>query len=143
MWVLRLQPGAQLTLPPTNHAETIRTLYSLRGSLTIEGETLEQEGAVLRSTEALDISAGDEGAFALILQGRPIGAPVYQRGPFVANSREELIEAFTPTSVASSAHGDMKPMLQLRLLKRGGLPATPMARSVARPTNWDPGGLHL
>ena len=44
----------------------------------------------------------------------------------------------TPTSVASSAHGDMKPMLQLRLLKRGGLPATPMARSVARPTNWDP-----
>ncbi|PKZ22814.1 pirin family protein [Corynebacterium amycolatum] len=94
VWVLRLQPGAQLTLPPTNYAETIRTLYSLRGSLTIEGETLVQEGAVLRSTEALDISAGDEGAFALILQGRPIGAPVYQHGPFVANSREELVEAF-------------------------------------------------
>ncbi|MFK3614851.1 pirin-like C-terminal cupin domain-containing protein [Corynebacterium amycolatum] len=49
---------------------------------------------MLRSTEALDISAGDEGAFALILQGRPIGAPVYQHGPFVANSREELVEAF-------------------------------------------------
>lgn len=49
---------------------------------------------MLRSTEALDISAGDEGSFALILQGRPIGAPVYQHGPFVANSREELIEAF-------------------------------------------------
>lgn len=94
VWVLRLQPGAQLTLPPTNHAETIRTLYSPRGSLTIEGETLEQEGAVLRSTEPLDISAGNDGAFALILQGRPIGAPVYQHGPFVANSREELIEAF-------------------------------------------------
>ena len=63
MWVLRLQPGAQLTLPPINHAEAIRTLYSLRGSLTIEGEMLEQEGAVLRSTEPLDISAGDMGSF--------------------------------------------------------------------------------
>lgn len=94
VWVLRLSPGAHLTLPATKGTETIRMLYSLEGALNVDGEDLVQQAASLRAAEPLDVAAGADGAFALVLQGRPIGAPVVQHGPFVANSREELLEAF-------------------------------------------------
>jgi hypothetical protein len=38
--------------------------------------------------------AGNEGAEALMLQGRPIGEPVAQHGPFVMNDQAGIIQAF-------------------------------------------------
>ena len=37
---------------------------------------------------------GNQPSEVLILQGRPIGEPVVQHGPFVMNSREEIQQAF-------------------------------------------------
>ena len=38
------------------------------------------------------VNQGDPAEF-LLLQGRPIGAPVFQMGPFVMNSAEEIQQA--------------------------------------------------
>nr|MBP9069319.1 pirin family protein [Bacteroidia bacterium] len=40
------------------------------------------------------LTAGEEGASILILQGKPIGEPVIQYGPFVMNTKEEINQAF-------------------------------------------------
>jgi quercetin 2,3-dioxygenase len=50
--------------------------------------------AVLRVDEPVTISGGGHGAEALVLQGRPIGEPVAQYGPFVMNEQREIEQAF-------------------------------------------------
>jgi hypothetical protein len=40
------------------------------------------------------LEAGDEVCELLLLQGRPIGKPVVQHGPFVMNTRSEIERAF-------------------------------------------------
>jgi redox-sensitive bicupin YhaK (pirin superfamily) len=70
-----------------------------------EGELLIGEGAektpipalstaLLTDGEALEVSAGTEGARFLLVSGKPLGEPVAWRGPIVMNSDEELREAF-------------------------------------------------
>jgi len=51
-------------------------------------------GAVAADAEALTLTAGAQGAEVLVLQGRPIGEPVVQYGPFVMNTRSEIEQAF-------------------------------------------------
>ena len=52
-------------------------------------------GAVLRTDDPVGVTAGTEGAEVLILQGRPIGEPVAQYGPFVMNDRDGIEQAFS------------------------------------------------
>jgi quercetin 2,3-dioxygenase len=103
IWHLQLDPGAICELPPTRGPDTVRVLYLFEGSsLTIsgDGDGAETEtigastGAVLRPGSAPRLQAGDDGAAVLVLQGRPIGAPVAQYGPFVMNTEAEIRQAF-------------------------------------------------
>jgi len=41
----------------------------------------------------VEVVAGDAGAEFLMLQGRPIGEPVAQHGPFVMNTQAEIMQA--------------------------------------------------
>jgi redox-sensitive bicupin YhaK (pirin superfamily) len=94
IWLIRLAPGASYDLPPALEG-TNRTLYCFRGDdITVEGTAVEEDTGV-RLDPALSATLANRGApaEALLLQGRPIGAPVFQMGPFVMNSPEELRQA--------------------------------------------------
>jgi hypothetical protein len=95
IWTIRMHPGARWTLPRAAPGLN-RTLYFFRGtSLTIAGALLDQRGAVaLRSDADVALENGNEVGELLLLQGRPIGEPVVQHGPFVMNTRSEIERAF-------------------------------------------------
>jgi redox-sensitive bicupin YhaK (pirin superfamily) len=94
IWLIRLAPGARFDLPPA-HAGTNRTLYSFAGDdLIVASTPVEIDTAVrLDPTATAPIENRGAPAQILMLQGRPIGAPVFQLGPFVMNSAEELRQA--------------------------------------------------
>lgn len=95
VWHLHLDPGTTLALPPATSEQTIRTLYVFDGDGVQIGDThlARDSGSVLKSTLPTTLhSAG--GADCLVLQGRPIGEPVAQQGPFVMNDEAGLRQAF-------------------------------------------------
>jgi redox-sensitive bicupin YhaK (pirin superfamily) len=97
IWHLRLAADARWTLPPTGHPDTVRTLYVFgQGALRIgNSEVGAGHAAVLRGDVPVEVvddtGAGTE---ALVLQGRPIGEPVVQYGPFVMNDRQGIQRAY-------------------------------------------------
>jgi hypothetical protein len=95
IWTLALEAGATWTLPPASHASTVRMLFFFRGtSLELGSETIRANAAmVVRSDVAIPLAAGLDGCELLLLQGRPIGEPVVQHGPFVMNTRAEIQRA--------------------------------------------------
>lgn len=95
IWVITMEPGATWTLPPAK-AGSNRTLYAFRGAgVSIDGrEVATGQGASLRPDVEATIVNGDAEAELLLLQGRPIGEPVAQYGPFVMNTEEEIRQAF-------------------------------------------------
>lgn len=73
--------------------------YAFEGAVAIgageEARTLEsQEIAVLGGGDLLALRAGDAGARLILVAGRPLREPVARHGPFVMNTREELMQAF-------------------------------------------------
>lgn len=53
-----------------------------------------QEMAVLGGGELLQLRAGAGGARLILVAGRPLREPVMRHGPFVMNTRQELMQAF-------------------------------------------------
>jgi redox-sensitive bicupin YhaK (pirin superfamily) len=95
IWTLKLEPGARVTLPAARPG-TNRKLYFFRGSsLKINGfELTEKHAAELRADAAATLENGASEGELLLLQGRPIGEPVVQSGPFVMNTRTEIQQAY-------------------------------------------------
>ena len=95
IWSIRMAAGSTCTLPPARHPEAARTLYLFRGpGATIGGRAVAgKTAALVRSDVELTLQASDGACELLLLQGRPIGEPVVQQGPFVMNTREEIQRA--------------------------------------------------
>ena len=95
IWTLRMEPGAGFQLPPAVLAGTQRTLYFFKGaSAMVGGRTVEGPVAItLDAGVEVAIAAGDTVCEFLLLQGRPIGEPVAQYGPFVMNTQQEIAQA--------------------------------------------------
>ena len=96
IWTLRMAPGARWTLPAAAGHTTRRQLYFFKGaSVSVAGQAVHQPGAIeLRAQAAVELVNGPEEAEFLLLQGRPIGEPVAQHGPFVMNTDAEIRQAF-------------------------------------------------
>jgi redox-sensitive bicupin YhaK (pirin superfamily) len=96
IWHLRLAPGARFSLPAAAGPETARVLY------VFEGETLQvadvsvgnDTGVVVRADVPVSLTAGPAEVDVLVLQGRPLGEPVAQYGPFVMNTEAQIQQAF-------------------------------------------------
>ena len=95
IWTIDMEPGATFTLPAAA-AGLSRNLYFYKGdSVQVAAEALSpNHRAKVDSHLPLRLKAGAESCHLLLLQGRPIGEPVVQHGPFVMNSREEIRQAF-------------------------------------------------
>lgn len=83
------------TLPEGHNAFA----YVFEGGLTVgQGEdarpVARQELAVLGGGELLQLQADAEGARLILVAGRPLREPVMRHGPFVMNTRQELMQAF-------------------------------------------------
>jgi redox-sensitive bicupin YhaK (pirin superfamily) len=96
IWTLAMEAGASFILPPAAGQSTVRTLYFFRGpGMRVAGSPLAAHSVIaLRSDAAVRLEAGEGDCDLLLLQGRPIGEPIVQHGPFVMNSRAEIQRAF-------------------------------------------------
>jgi len=93
IWTLKLDAGASWTLPAAR-AGSNRILYVFAGAATIAGKPIKAPtGVQVKPDVAIAIEAQAETEI-LVLQGRPIGEPVAQHGPFVMNTRQEIQQAF-------------------------------------------------
>ncbi len=93
VWMIRLPAGAGWTLPAAAPGLN-RTLYFYEGDqLTVDGQVIGNYNAVdLDSARDVPLTAGPGDCELVMLQGRPINEPVFQHGPFVMNTREEIQE---------------------------------------------------
>ena len=94
VWVITMEPGARLVLP-TASEQANRSMYYYEGNgLSMDGENISTDQMVMtRANEETTIKNGDQVSKLLFLQGRPIGEPVAQYGPFVMNTNQEIQEA--------------------------------------------------
>ena len=96
IWTIKMAPGARWTLPAAGGPTTRRQLYFFKGrDVKIDGQAVDHPAAIeLRAMQSVALANGNEPSEFLLLQGRPIGEPVAQYGPFVMNTRQELQQAF-------------------------------------------------
>ncbi len=97
---LHFAPGASFeqALPAGHNA----FVYVYRGSVAVDAgngtatSVPVQRMAVLangKDTDGVRLRAGDEGARALLIAGKPLNEPIAQHGPFVMNSNAEIFQA--------------------------------------------------
>jgi quercetin 2,3-dioxygenase len=93
IWTLRMAPGASFMLPTAQGQGTRRQLYFFKGQeVMVSDRAVAEHGAIeLRADQAVQlVNSGAVEAEFLMLQGRPIGEPVVQYGPFVMNTEAEI-----------------------------------------------------
>jgi redox-sensitive bicupin YhaK (pirin superfamily) len=95
-----IEPGARLNVPWNRDFNALVYVLSGRGSVGPVGHPIQQgQLAVLGPGDRISVAADrtqDSNRPALevlLLGGKPIREPVFQYGPFVMNSKSELIQA--------------------------------------------------
>ncbi len=96
-----LEPGAELVLPWPREFNALAYALSGRGTVGPDARPFHTgQLAAFGAGDTLVVraDASQESRHAaldvLILGGRPIGEPVYAHGPFVMNTRAEIVQAF-------------------------------------------------
>jgi len=96
VYTVKMEACANWTLPKTS-SEANRSVFFYKGStIKLEGQTISVNHVLeLEAGENIAFQNGNEEAYFLILEGKPIGEPVAQHGPFVMNTQEEIREAMS------------------------------------------------
>lgn len=95
IYLIRMEPGASISLPAVS--ETLnRNLYFFAGQeITVGDRTIPVSNRIkLAGDQDMTIQNGSVGSQMLLLAGEPIQEPVYQYGPFVMTTRQEILQAF-------------------------------------------------
>ena len=92
---LHLAPGARFDHPlPVAHNAFV---YVYRGELDAAGTTIERQRMAIFSnapgSDGIRLTAGAQGAKAILIAGQPLNEPIAQYGPFVMNTQQELMQA--------------------------------------------------
>lgn len=95
IWMISMEPHARFKIPATENGVN-RAIYAWEGGNFWLNETqvATMHQARMQPGEEVLLSNGEKASKFLFLQGKPIGEPVVQYGPFVMNSREEIQQAF-------------------------------------------------
>jgi redox-sensitive bicupin YhaK (pirin superfamily) len=90
-----MDAGTRFSLPAAAGESTNRVLYVFDGAgLEVEGVAIAAStGVVVDAGRSLELTAAGQ-VEILMLQGRPLGEPVAQYGPFVMNTQAEIQQAF-------------------------------------------------
>ncbi len=92
-----LQPGTQWQVAlPEGHSAFAYVFegQALLGDAEDARSVGQHELAVLGAGDTLPLQAGAQGARLILVAGRPLREPVVRHGPFVMNTRQELMQAF-------------------------------------------------
>ncbi|HNP19946.1 MAG TPA: pirin-like C-terminal cupin domain-containing protein [Fulvivirga sp.] len=94
IWTIAMESGAEWTIPEGQEGSN-RTVYFFEGdNLKIADQSIRPyHGVELQANSEVTIKNDGEPARLLLLQGKPIGEPVAQYGPFVMNTQNEIQEA--------------------------------------------------
>src|SRR5690606_139462 len=73
-------------------------IYVYRGSVTVNNETIPlKKMAILKNDKQSDgvIIQAESTAKIILIAGKPLNEPIVQYGPFVMNTKEEIMQAVT------------------------------------------------
>ncbi len=92
---LSLEPGAQFTQRiPEGHNAFVNVIEGRARVGEGAAEMNENSIGVLGAGSDVKVAAGDKATRFLLIAGRPIGEPVARYGPFVMNTKQEILQAF-------------------------------------------------
>lgn len=96
IWQIKMEENAVWEIPKAVGKVT-RSLYFFEGEkITVEEQAIQKNNVLeLDASREITINKGNKPARLLLLQGKPIGEPVAQYGPFVMNNMDEIQQAFS------------------------------------------------
>jgi quercetin 2,3-dioxygenase len=95
IWSAKLTKGASWTMPASTIGAPRLVYFFLGAGLTVDGQAIPARSAVvIPDGRAVTLVATSEDLEVLVLGGKPIDEPVASHGPFVMNTRQELVQAF-------------------------------------------------
>jgi len=101
VFFIQMEHGGKITLDPCEKKnDANRFIYFVEGDVAKVGGQMVQKGDTVSLIETfgaaeIPIEAISGKCEFLVLQGNPIDEPVVQHGPFVMNTREEIMKAFS------------------------------------------------